>query len=149
MSKTTTKKTTKKTNKPRKTREELRAKKYVKELLTARSKAQAKRNAGYSESYALNGSIDKTKCVIEAKKDLAKEIENELHRLTGAIQSKDLSKEAYRTLIDAVDKLNKNHAILTGNATERAELVISFDPVFSAIDGNKDVKQVENGSVEP
>ena len=44
--------------------------------------------------------------------------EKERERITLALENKDLDKEQYRTLVDALDTITKNVQLLTGGKTE-------------------------------
>ena len=50
-----------------------------------------------------------------------KNFELELARIQVAVADKELTKEEYKTLIDAMDKINKNVQLLKGKPTENVK----------------------------
>ncbi len=75
--------------------------------------------SGYDEDYASSGQITKTKQYQEKMKPIKDQLEEERQRIITEITSKNLSKERYKDLVDAVDKITKNIQLLSGGATER------------------------------
>ena len=87
----------------------------------------AKKN-GYADNTASNPkNIVETKSYQDVVAPIVKKMETERMRLMMALESKDLTKEEYRTMIDGVDKLTKNHQLLTGGKTESSDINISWD----------------------
>jgi hypothetical protein len=63
----------------------------------------------------------KTKAEEFAEVLALKNFELELARIQVAMADKELSKEEYKTLIDAIDKVNKNIQLLKGKPTENVK----------------------------
>jgi len=57
----------------------------------------------------------------EEEVSITKMLERERNRIMRALENKDLDKERYATLVDALDKLTKNHQLLLGESTENVE----------------------------
>ena len=84
---------------------------------------------GYSKKTALNPRlITNTKSYKRAieleSKPLIDGIQREIARIKESMSKRDLDKEEYRTLIGALDILNKNYQLLSGGATSRQVLVL-------------------------
>lgn len=89
--------------------------------------------AGYSENTAKTP--QKLTESVEGKRlisSIVDKMERERDRLILYMADKDLSKEKYRDMMEAVDKLTKNIQLLNGGATERHGLILNFDSSFNA-----------------
>lgn len=76
---------------------------------------------GYTAKSAKSMKAKRTKTYQRIMNDFAKELEKERAR-AASLLSKRIGKAKYRDLIDAIDKLTKNHQLLTGGDTERLGL---------------------------
>lgn len=93
---------------------------------------EAMEKSDYSESYA-NAStrIKGTEGYKEAITPVLDSYIAEEKRLLEAMNKKDLNKEQYRVLTDAVDKIRKQIQLLSGGATERSNLIIELSGVIA------------------
>ena len=76
---------------------------------------------GYAPTTATSGNVQKTKTYKITVSPFVKKIEAERNRAINAMKGK-ISKAKYRDLTDAIDKLTKNHQLLTGKATEHIQV---------------------------
>lgn len=72
---------------------------------------------GYSPSSATSGIVQKTKSYQSIVKPFADKLAEERERAIDALKGR-IGKAKYRDLVDAIDKLTKNHQLLTGGSTE-------------------------------
>jgi len=72
----------------------------------------------------------------------------ERDRVQDAMSSKDLSKEDYKVLVDALDKLNKNHLLLSGQDTERLTVNTRNAETMTPEEVDEYLKQKLNASTE-
>lgn len=86
---------------------------------------------GYSPRTAHSGKIQKSKGYQEIMKPFTDALIDERNRAIKAMKGK-ISKAKYRDLVDAVDKLTKNHQLLTGNSTEN----IAVKPILGGLSLN-------------
>ena len=80
---------------------------------------------GYSVSTADSGQIQETKTYQNKIAPFIKKLEIERNRAINAMKGK-ISKAKYRDLSDAIDKLTKNHQLLTGRSTENVLLGVNI-----------------------
>lgn len=76
---------------------------------------------GYSKKTAKSGLIQKTKSYQSVVRPFIEKLEIERERAIDAMAGK-ISKAKYRDLSDAIDKLTKNHQLLTGGSTANVAL---------------------------
>ncbi len=86
-------------------------------------------DTGYSKSVSRRPKIvtetDAYKKALKVEQlPLIEGLQHEITRIKLAIQSKDLKREEYRTLIGSLDILTKNYQLLSGGATERQVFVL-------------------------
>ncbi len=78
--------------------------------------------SGYSWYYSCNPHLlKKTKAYNMVMKDTLKSMRDERTRLLGEMSVRDLSKEEYKVMVDAIDKLSKNINLLEGKPTKIVE----------------------------
>ena len=85
------------------------------------NKSKIARECGYAEASVRSMRPYNTKAFQQENESIQRFIERELRRIQRAMEDKDLSKERYNTLVDAMDKLQKNALLLAGEATENVE----------------------------
>lgn len=74
---------------------------------------------GYAESTSKSPTmVTETKSYKEAINPIVKRWERERERITKTLESKDLTDEKYKDLIDSLDKITKNIQLLSGGNTE-------------------------------
>lgn len=89
------------------------------------------REKGYSASVADSPKkVTETEAYKETITPFIEKMTKERDRIITALESKNLSKEKYRDMIDGLDKLTKNIQLLNGGETERAKLQVTFDNAF-------------------
>ena len=77
-----------------------------------------KRN-GYSDITAtVPTQVTNTKSYKRVMLPIVKQLENERQRVMSAMREKDLDEVQYDKLADVLDKITKNHQLLSGGATE-------------------------------
>lgn len=76
---------------------------------------------GYSPTTAGSGLVTKTKSYQRVIAPFVVKLEQERERAINALKGK-IGKAKYRDLVDAIDKLTKNHQLLTGGATANVAL---------------------------
>ena len=81
---------------------------------------------GYSKTTAGSGQIQKTKTYQREIKPLLKRLEEERDKIIERLK-KTRNKAKYRDLIDGLDKITKNHQLLSGRATSRDVLELEDD----------------------
>ena len=83
---------------------------------------------GYTKASSQNPKqITDTKSFKDVVSPIIKRMEQERMRIMIELQRKNLTKEKYRDLVDGLDKLTKNHQLLTGGKTESSDINISWD----------------------
>ena len=84
------------------------------------NKGEILRNNGYSEATSTVPSlVTETQSYKDVVEPIAKRWEKEIARIQSALEGRNLGEEKYKDLVDSLDKLNKNHQLLTGGDTER------------------------------
>jgi len=73
----------------------------------------------YAKNNPNVGTLTKAEIIAEATS--IKKLEIELARVLTALADKELTKEEYKTLVDAMDKINKNVQLLKGKPTENVK----------------------------
>lgn len=91
-------------------------------------------NHGYTKSSAKSMKATRTDTYKREIKPFAERLKNEIDRLSEELESRDLSQEEYKTLVDSIDKLNKNYQLVTGGATERVEDTLTDEQVQRIIE---------------
>ncbi len=88
---------------------------------------------GYSPKSAAHGAVTSRKSYKGVIQPFVQQLEIERDRAIAAMKGK-ISKAKYRDLTDAIDKLTKNHQLLTGGSTENVaqKVLVEF------IDAKKD-----------
>jgi hypothetical protein len=86
--------------------------------------SKASRKAGYSERSIRAMKPQKTKTYQREIVSVVDRIARIREDMLLALSNKDLDKEKASTLIEGLDKLTKNHQLLTGEATENTEFRI-------------------------
>lgn len=120
----------------------LRHQKLAKTILNSTSKKEARIKAGYKESYALSGQVDKTKGLQEAERPILERYQKELQAIMDAMELKDKNSEEYRILVNAADTIQKQVQLLSGGATERNMLSIEISGVIA------DKRKINNSSTK-
>ncbi len=120
-----------------------RHKRLVQNIGKARTKQELLEAAGYTKSYARAGQIQHTEGYKKVMATIIEQLEQERQRIIDALKVKDLDKEKHRDLVDAMDKITKNIQLLSGGATERQSLTLSFDSTF-----DETTQGSEGGSTE-
>ncbi len=113
------------------------------------------REAGYSKQTSLRPKLVtetqayKTALATE-NKPLIEGLQEEITRIKGALASKNLKHEEYRTLVGSLDILVSNYQLLSGGATSREVFVLPSEVMEKNIIEQKapDVNRL-NGSTEP
>lgn len=106
-------------------------------------------SVGYAKATAHNPSMVTSskaykKTMALQSRPLVDGLAQEINRLKLAIEKRDLSKEEYKTLIQAIDVLTRNFQLLSGGATERQVFVLP-----SEVMERNDIKAVKEGSTKP
>lgn len=92
------------------------------------SKKEIIRNHGYAESIAkIPQKVTDTKSYQSVVSPFIQKLEKERDRLILEAQSRNLTEEDYKTLIEGIDKFTKNIELLSGRATERTEKPLTED----------------------
>lgn len=98
---------------------------------TTKTLGELMKEAGYSDSQCTNPhEIFNSDGVREGLSDVAKSLEKERTRILNELAVKDLSEEKYKDLVDSMDKITKNHQLMTGGETEKVKTIITFDESF-------------------
>lgn len=77
---------------------------------------------GYKKTTAGSGQIQKTKTYQDVMKPAIERYQKELHSILDAMEKKNKNSEQYKTLVEAMDKIQKQIQLLSGKATGRMEL---------------------------
>jgi hypothetical protein len=80
---------------------------------------------GYSKTTAGSGQIQKTKTYQKEIKPLLDRLEEERDKIIERLK-KTRSKAKYRDLIDGLDKITKNHQLLSGKKTANEEVIVKW-----------------------
>lgn len=86
--------------------------------------AEAQRKAGYKEASVRSMKGTRNRAYQEAKASIVDQIAAIRADMLLALAEKDMTKEKATTIIEGIDKLTKNHQLLTGEATENTEFKI-------------------------
>lgn len=86
---------------------------------------------GYAETSAHTSVPQNTKTYQDIINPVLAKWESERLRITKALQAKDLEKEKYSTLVDALEKLNKSILLLGGRSTENVSLHITISEAIA------------------
>lgn len=82
--------------------------------------------SGYSESTSRSPQrVTETKTFKKAIEPLTDGLWREINRIKKELESRDLTEEKYKEMVESMDKLIKNYQLLSGGATERREDIIS------------------------
>ncbi len=123
----------------------IRHQKLAKTILNSTSKKEARIKAGYKESYAMSGQIDKTIGFQKESKPLLERYQKELQAIMDAMELKDKNSEEYRILVNAADTIQKQVQLLSGGATERKETIFDDEQIKiiagRVLDGDKQSKR--------
>lgn len=118
---------------------------FVENLGTANSTktlGQLLLEAGYSDIQSKNPhQIFASETIKEGLTDVAEKLASERDRILKELNTKDLTEEKYKDLVDSLDKLNKNYQLSTGGATERQVLQVKFDNAFETPSSTEDSSQ--------
>lgn len=88
-----------------------------------KSKKQVLKEAGYSDGMAKNPQdVIESVGYKEAAKPFVEQMEEERQRLIDSMKTKSLDEVGYRDHVASVDTFTKNIQLLSGRATERAEV---------------------------
>lgn len=82
---------------------------------------------GYSDNSAKSMKVKETQSYQAIIKPLADRLKEEIDRIQNAMGIKDLDKEKYDVLVNALDKVNKNYQLVTGGATDNQVININVD----------------------
>ena len=85
------------------------------------NKSKIARECGYAEASVKSMRPYNSKAFEKENESIQRFIDKELNRIAKSMSEKDLSKERYNTLVDAMDKLQKNALLLAGESTENVE----------------------------
>ena len=100
---------------------------------------------GYAETTStVPSQVTRTKSYQEIMNPVVKRMEKERERIMTALESKDLTEERYRDLVDGLDKITKNIQLLSGKATNNVQ-VIPISEVFT--NGVQNSQQHEENSL--
>lgn len=95
---------------------------------------------GYSKSTStIPAKVTRTKSYQAVMFPVVKALELERQRIIKALANKDLEKERYKDLIDGLDKVTKNHQLLSGGATDR--IVIPISNIFEDVQNSNQHKE--------
>lgn len=87
---------------------------------------------GYSKETSLKPKlVTTTKSYKAIMKPLAERMKSEIDRITNALANKDLDKEEYKTLSDALEKQYKIYQIATGGVTENQKITIEVSEAIA------------------
>lgn len=91
---------------------------------------EIQQNHGYSKwsAKAMKGTRNET--FKKETKPLSDGLAKEIERIKLEMASRDISEERYETLTRSLDILIKNYQLITGGATERQGISITFDETF-------------------
>lgn len=99
-----------------------------------KSKGQILREAGYSAKTATAPALVLRRPEIQAAlKPVTSQLKDIRQYALNALAEKELTKVPYRDLVDSVDKITKNIQLLSGEDTDRNNVVISWKGVFQPI----------------
>lgn len=82
-------------------------------------------------------------------KDIVKELDKEIVRIQLAMADKNLSKEEYKTLVQAFDVQVKNKQLLSGGSTSNVAIKVAISEHIADKYDKNDDDSVKNGSTEP
>jgi hypothetical protein len=123
------------------------AKDYIDALMSGKkiNKQELAVRHGYSVSSALAQKPMKTDVFKEEVTSVLDRLEIIRQKSLKALESKDHSKEKYRDLIEGVDKLTRNHRLLSEKSTDNVanNMIVYGSDDFLAMQLSKD------GSIEP
>jgi hypothetical protein len=108
----------------------IRHKRLAKLVLKCATKGEAMIKAGYKPSYAKTGNILKMEGFKEANKPSLEKYQNELSAILYAMRLKNKHSEAYKVLVEAADKVQKQIQLLSGGATGNVGVIVKFDTAF-------------------
>lgn len=80
---------------------------------------------GYSDKSCKAMKAKQTKTYKRTIEPITDGLWREINRIKNELESRDLSEEKYKELVESLDKLVKNYQLLSGGATERREDIIS------------------------
>jgi len=92
---------------------------------------EIQQNHGYSKSSAVAMKGTRNDTYKEAVKPLSDGLAKEIEKIKLEMSLRDISDEKYKDLADVLDKLVKNYQLVTGGATERQGISITFDDSFN------------------
>jgi hypothetical protein len=82
------------------------------------------RKHGYSKTTStVPSQVTKTKTYRAVLSPVVKLMERHRQRIMEELERKDLTKERYRDLMEGLDKITKNHQLLTGGETENIGVI--------------------------
>lgn len=96
---------------------------------------------GYSVTTAGSGQIQATKSYKEVMSPIVKRMEKERERIMLALESKDLTEERYKDLVDGLDKITKNVQLLSGRATDNVQVIPISEVFTNGIQNSKQHKE--------
>lgn len=81
------------------------------------------KSKGYAETTStVPTQVTNTKSYQDVIRPFVEQLEQERQRAIRALSNKNLDEERYKDLVDAIDKLTKNHQLLSGGATENVKV---------------------------
>lgn len=102
---------------------------------------EIQQNHGYSAASAKSMKVKETVTFKKEIAPLADRLKNEIDRIQFELSTRNLSKEKYQILVEALDKLNKNHQLLSGGETERTTLKIEVSESIAKKHGINSVSE--------
>lgn len=104
------------------------------------------KKVGYSDSVSKRPStVTETQSYKDEIEPIVNRWRREISRIQTALESKDLNAEEYKTLVDSIDKLNKQVQLAEGKPTETVKTMID-DEQFERIVNNYANKQRKESS---